>query len=158
MSSYNDFLRAKVRLAEPKGFEVDPSTFNPLLKPHQRAIATWLVPVQACSDEELEGYASIHPEAAQELARRIVAGQHSRDAEVEELQSQLFDSPQYADDFIHLARRTLKCRDMHIKARVTLTDEKGNPLIDKKTRHRRSAGNPTERSRAGAQHDRRHQA
>ena len=47
------------------------------------------LPVQACSDEELEGYASIHPEAAQELARRIVAGQHSRDAEVEELQSQL---------------------------------------------------------------------
>lgn len=43
MSSYDDFLRAKVRLAEPKGFEVDPSTFNPLLKPHQRAIATWLV-------------------------------------------------------------------------------------------------------------------
>ena len=48
--------------------------------------------------------------------------------------SPLFDSPQYADDFIHLARRTLKCRDMHIKARVTLTDEKGNPLIDKKTK------------------------
>lgn len=48
--------------------------------------------------------------------------------------SPLFDSPQYADDFIHPARRTLKCRDMHIKARVTLTDEKGNPLIDKKTK------------------------
>lgn len=47
------------------------------------------LPVQACSDDELEGYASIHPEAAQELARRIVAGQHSREAEVEELQSQL---------------------------------------------------------------------
>lgn len=43
MSSYDDFLRAKVRLAEPKGFEVKPSAFNPLLKPHQRAIATWLV-------------------------------------------------------------------------------------------------------------------
>ncbi|MNZ19109.1 hypothetical protein D3C78_361330 [compost metagenome] len=47
------------------------------------------LPVQACSDAELEGYASIHPEAAQELARRSTAGQHSRDAEVEELQSQL---------------------------------------------------------------------
>ncbi|WP_239688954.1 hypothetical protein [Pseudomonas citronellolis] len=48
--------------------------------------------------------------------------------------SPLFDSPQYADDFIHLARRTLRCRDMHIKARVTLTNEKGEPLIDKKTK------------------------
>lgn len=48
--------------------------------------------------------------------------------------SPLFDSPQYADDFIALARRTLKCRDMHIKARVTLTNEKGEALIDKKTK------------------------
>lgn len=43
MTAYEDFLRAKVRLAEPKGFEVEPSAFHPLLKPHQRAIATWLV-------------------------------------------------------------------------------------------------------------------
>ncbi|MGV8803230.1 hypothetical protein, partial [Pseudomonas aeruginosa] len=43
MTAYEDFLRAKVRLAEPKGFEVKPSAFHPLLKPHQRAIATWLV-------------------------------------------------------------------------------------------------------------------
>lgn len=43
MTAYHDFLRKKVRLAEPQGFEVDPSIFNPMLKPHQRAIATWLV-------------------------------------------------------------------------------------------------------------------
>lgn len=43
MTAYHDFLRKKVRLAEPQGFEVDPSVFNPMLKPHQRAIATWLV-------------------------------------------------------------------------------------------------------------------
>lgn len=48
--------------------------------------------------------------------------------------SLLFDAPGFADDFIALARRTLKCRDMHIKARVTLTNEKGEPLIDKKTK------------------------
>ncbi|WP_256928964.1 hypothetical protein [Pseudomonas aeruginosa] len=29
MTAYEDFLRAKVRLAEPKGFEVEPSAFNP---------------------------------------------------------------------------------------------------------------------------------
>lgn len=43
MTAYHDFLRNKVRLAEPQGFEVAPSVFNPMLKPHQRAIATWLV-------------------------------------------------------------------------------------------------------------------
>ena len=43
MTAYHNFLRNKVRLAEPQGFEVDPSVFNPMLKPHQRAIATWLV-------------------------------------------------------------------------------------------------------------------
>ncbi|MCZ4321413.1 DNA methyltransferase [Pseudomonas anguilliseptica] len=43
MTAYHDFLRNKVRLAEPQGFEVDPSVFNKMLKPHQRAIATWLV-------------------------------------------------------------------------------------------------------------------
>ncbi len=43
MTAYHDFLRKKVRLAEPQGFEVDPSVFNPMLKPHQIAIAVWLV-------------------------------------------------------------------------------------------------------------------
>lgn len=43
MTAYHDFLRNKVRLAEPQGFEVAPSVFNQMLKPHQRAIATWLV-------------------------------------------------------------------------------------------------------------------
>ncbi|MNN98278.1 hypothetical protein D3C81_2176300 [compost metagenome] len=32
-----------------------------------------------------------------------------------------------------MARRTLKCRDMHIKCKVPLTDALGNPLINKKT-------------------------
>lgn len=40
---YEKFLKQKVRFAEPQGFEVDPSVFNPMLKPHQRAIAVWLV-------------------------------------------------------------------------------------------------------------------
>jgi hypothetical protein len=43
MTAYHNFLRNKVRLAEPQGFEVDPSAFNPMLKPHQIAIAVWLV-------------------------------------------------------------------------------------------------------------------
>lgn len=67
-------------------------------------------------------------ELCEKRAEKIMEGTKTKQL------SPLFDSPQYADDFIALARRTLKCRDMHIKARVTLTDEKGNPLIDKKTK------------------------
>ena len=47
------------------------------------------LPVQACSDSELEGYAGVCPEAAVELARRIAAGQTDYEAELEDLQSQL---------------------------------------------------------------------
>lgn len=43
MTAYSDFLRAKVRMAEPQGFAVEPSVFHPILKDHQRAIATWMV-------------------------------------------------------------------------------------------------------------------
>lgn len=34
---YDAFLRAKVTIAQPKGFDVDPAEINPLLKPHQVA-------------------------------------------------------------------------------------------------------------------------
>lgn len=67
-------------------------------------------------------------EAVEKRASEIMGGTKTKQL------SPMFDSPQFADDFIALARRTLKCRDMHIKARVTLTDEKGKPLIDAKTK------------------------
>lgn len=56
------------------------------------------LPVQSCSDDELEGYASIHPEAAQELARRIAAGQTDRESELEDLQSQLRQAEEEVSD------------------------------------------------------------
>lgn len=46
----------------------------------------------------------------------------------------LFDAPQYAEQFIQVARKTQKCRDLHIKAKVILTDAEGNPIINKKTK------------------------
>ncbi|MCY1561905.1 hypothetical protein D9M68_992250 [compost metagenome] len=55
------------------------------------------LPVKACSDDELEGYASIHPEAAEELARRIATGQGARDVELEEVRQELRDSEEYAE-------------------------------------------------------------
>jgi len=39
--AYQSFLEAKVRLAPKAGFDVDPATVNPLLKPMTRAIVPW---------------------------------------------------------------------------------------------------------------------
>ncbi len=47
--------------------------------------------------------------------------------------SPLFDAPQYAEDFKAVARRTLKCRDLHVRARTVVTDAEGNPVVSKKT-------------------------
>ena len=46
----------------------------------------------------------------------------------------MFDAPQYAEQFIELARKTLKCRDMHIRAKAVLVDAKGKPIINPKTK------------------------
>ena len=40
---YDEFLRAKVKLAEQFGFDIADSDINPILKPHQRDIVRWLV-------------------------------------------------------------------------------------------------------------------
>jgi hypothetical protein len=41
--SYRQFLEGKVRIAQACGFDVGLDTFNPVLKPHQAAIAQWAV-------------------------------------------------------------------------------------------------------------------
>jgi hypothetical protein len=48
--------------------------------------------------------------------------------------SPLFDAPQYAEQFIELARKTLQCRDMRIRSKAVLTDAKGKPIINPKTK------------------------
>jgi hypothetical protein len=48
--------------------------------------------------------------------------------------SPLFDAPQYAEQFIELARKTIKCRDMRIRFKAVLTDAKGKPIINPKTK------------------------
>lgn len=66
-------------------------------------------------------------EAVEKRAKEIMAGHTVRQL------SPMFDAPQYAEEFIALARKTLECRDMHIKLRTTLTDASGQPLTHKKT-------------------------
>ncbi|VVP62169.1 hypothetical protein PS870_06536 [Pseudomonas fluorescens] len=48
--------------------------------------------------------------------------------------SPMFDAPQYAEQFIELARKTLKCRDMHIRAKAVLVDAQNKPIINPKTK------------------------
>lgn len=48
--------------------------------------------------------------------------------------SPLFDAPQYAEQFIALARRTLKCRDLRIRSKAQLLDAKGKPVMNPKTK------------------------
>jgi DNA modification methylase len=43
VSDYASFLRAKVTLASPKGFAIDPAEVNPILKSHQVASVVWAV-------------------------------------------------------------------------------------------------------------------
>ncbi|MNP81754.1 hypothetical protein D3C76_1802060 [compost metagenome] len=48
--------------------------------------------------------------------------------------SQMFDAPQYAQQFMELARKTGKCRDLRIRAKCEITDAKGKPVINQKTK------------------------
>lgn len=41
MQTYREFLERKIRLAHARGFDVDASRVNPMLKPHQRDIVLW---------------------------------------------------------------------------------------------------------------------
>lgn len=41
--SYEAFLRAKVTIAQPKGFEITEADVNPMLKPHQIAAVIWAI-------------------------------------------------------------------------------------------------------------------
>jgi hypothetical protein len=43
LAAYEEFLRAKVKLADEQGFPCEPSEVHPALKPHQRDIVVWAV-------------------------------------------------------------------------------------------------------------------
>ncbi|MGJ1193844.1 hypothetical protein [Sphingobacterium siyangense] len=40
---YDDFLKSKIRLAQPDGVECDISEINQALKPHNKLMVKWLV-------------------------------------------------------------------------------------------------------------------
>lgn len=66
-------------------------------------------------------------EAVEKQAAAIFGGE-----KVKQL-SQLFDAPQYAQQFIELARKAGPCRDLRIRTKAVLVDDKGKPIINPKT-------------------------
>lgn len=66
--------------------------------------------------------------AVQKCADKIMAGK-----KVKQL-SMLFDSPQYAEQFIALTRKQCVCRDLRVRAKCVITDAEGRPIINKKTK------------------------
>ena len=51
--------------------------------------------------------------------------------------SPLFDAPQYAEQFIELARKTLRCRDMRIKAKAVLVMPRASRSSTRRRRRQR---------------------
>lgn len=47
--------------------------------------------------------------------------------------SPFFDAPQYAQQFVEMARSGIKCRDLKIRTKAVLVDAKGKPIINPKT-------------------------
>lgn len=67
-------------------------------------------------------------EAVAKYADKLMSGEKIRQL------SNLFDAPQYAQQFIELARKQGECRDLRIRARCALTDAKGKPVLNPKTK------------------------
>ncbi len=67
-------------------------------------------------------------EAVQRNADAIMAGE-----KVKQL-SALFDTPQRALQFIELAKKAGACRDLKIRCKAALLDEKGKKILSPKTR------------------------
>lgn len=47
--------------------------------------------------------------------------------------SPMFDAPQYAQQFMDMARRSITCRDLRIRTKAILVDAKGKQIINPKT-------------------------
>lgn len=67
-------------------------------------------------------------EAVKRNAEATMAGER-----VKQL-SALFDTPQHAMQFIELAKRAGGCRDLKIRCKAALLDEKGKKILNPKTR------------------------
>ena len=47
--------------------------------------------------------------------------------------SPMFDAPQYAQQFMDMARKSIVCRDLKIRTKAVLVDAKKKPILNAKT-------------------------
>jgi len=47
--------------------------------------------------------------------------------------SPMFDAPQYAQQFMEMARSSIVCRDLKIRTKAVLVDAKNKPILNSKT-------------------------
>lgn len=47
--------------------------------------------------------------------------------------SPMFDAPQYAQQFMEMARKSIVCRDLKIRTKAVLVDAKNKPILNAKT-------------------------
>jgi hypothetical protein len=47
--------------------------------------------------------------------------------------SPMFDAPQYAQQFMEMARASIVCRDLKIRTKAVLVDAKNKPILNAKT-------------------------
>ncbi|MEB5935611.1 hypothetical protein MXL15_25850, partial [Pseudomonas mosselii] len=67
-------------------------------------------------------------EAVQRNVEAIMAGEKVKQLSV------LYDTPQHAQQFIELARRSGACRDLKIRCKAALLDEKGKKILSPQTK------------------------
>jgi hypothetical protein len=67
-------------------------------------------------------------EAVERNAEAIMGGEKVKQLSI------LYDTPQHAQQFIELAKRAGACRDLRIRCKAALLDEKGRTIISPKTR------------------------
>lgn len=66
-------------------------------------------------------------DAVQRNADAIMAGEKVKQLSV------LYDTPQHAKQFIELAKKSGACRDLRIRCKAALLDEKGKRILSPKT-------------------------
>lgn len=92
--------------------------------------------------EEAKETTSTHKmEGAKRIERTITEWEEAVEAEVVRIMaskksvrlSPMFDAPQYAQQFIEMARASIVCRDLKIRTKAVLVDAKNKPIINPKT-------------------------
>ena len=92
-------------------------------------------------DEAKETTSTHKMEGAKRVERTIAEWEEAVEAEVARIMaskksvrlSPMFDAPQYAQQFMEMARASIVCRDLKIRTKAVLVDAKNKPIINSKT-------------------------